>query len=280
MVNSTSSPFRNKEQEGAIGLFGPRCNPLFYTALLTPPHRLSWSEIPGAAFCRMTLRLSDPEGDKEPLWSAIAAANGKSTWELPTLDLTPGTLYAWHVEPFFASEAPRDPEEKKGARRMQYRPDMEARFWLLDSDTLAQMKYGLGLLERSHDPEFTLLARAILLSEAGLFQDALRLVQQGTKGDSHQAHTLLRDTAQSVIYRQMERHLATQTALPACFATWVRNREQYHRSRVRAQMGKTQVPMTKMAEGRSSWHNSLVLPDAGQPLYTGQGQEKGMPASV
>src|SRR5689334_11226724 len=114
MVNSISGPSRSKEQEGAIGLFGPRCSPLFYTALLTPPHRLSWSEIPGAAFCRVTLRLSSSEGDTKPLWSALAT-NGKTTWELPTLGLTPGTLYSWRVEPLSALEASKDSQENKGA---------------------------------------------------------------------------------------------------------------------------------------------------------------------
>src|SRR5579871_2780883 len=140
-MHTTEEPPATRVRCGETGQFGPRCTPLFYTALLTPPRRLNWSEIPGAVRCRVTLSRLDTGGAAQPQWSAFAVPNGKISWELPALDLTPGTLYAWHVEPLFAgdrrSRGGDDPDAPEGVRAPHPPPGMEARFWLLDADAMA-----------------------------------------------------------------------------------------------------------------------------------------------
>ena len=256
-----------RAKEGAANLFGPRCNPLFYTALRTPPRRLSWNEIPDAPFCRIALSQPDREADSL-LWSAIMPAGGITRWELPALDLTPGTLYSWHIEPIFAAENPAHgttltPLTKETSA-------LQAHFWLLDSEAQTHVQYGLELLATSPDLEYALLAQAILLSEAGLFQEALHRVQQVKIKDPRVAQSMLADTAQSVIYRQMERHLTMQDGLPACFGIWVRNREKYHRSRVRAQMTCAQVQTPAALHERGYRRDHSTLPGENRPLSAKQ----------
>src|SRR5262249_45701097 len=119
-------------------------------------------------------------------------------------------------------------------------PVQEGQFWLLETERLAHLEQGREALESVADPDFAAIALALLLTELRLFPDAVQRVRNGPARSARVPRVLLAHIVQALIYRQMGKHLAVDSAsdrLAACFRRWAENREQYHRSLGEAQMG-------------------------------------------
>ena len=112
---SEPAPARARRM-AARSRMGPRSVPLFYTALLQPPDRLLWNDLPGNPLCRVTLQQEKGEGGCVTLMNAAASPDGAYVWSLPDLALQPGVRYLWRVEPIPGDYAAGEPEG--GCRRL------------------------------------------------------------------------------------------------------------------------------------------------------------------
>jgi hypothetical protein len=234
---------------------GPRSLPLFFTALHQSPGRLVWGPIPGAIGYRVHIGLLEDEGCHAPLFTTLTPVNARAVDLSNALKLEPGRLYTWQVEPlytwqveFLFSEEPMPVEPETQAISLpENRPaaSLQGCFWLLDADQTARLERGRHNLDKGTDPQFARIARALLMAELGLYQDALIHIQKSAGASVRPAHTLLISTVRALIYRQMALTLeqgsqpgASGSARLSRFLTWAQNREQYYRQQAALQMTK------------------------------------------
>jgi hypothetical protein len=222
---------KGAETSAARQRYGPRSLPLFHTALQKPPERLVVRDLPFAPPYRVTLGITDSTGSIAPP-ETVLVSGPEIAWPLEGLSFRLGETYAWRVEP--GASLPSE------AAEYPLLPVQAGRFWLLEPERLAHLEQGREALNSVADPDFAAIAMALLMTEMGLFQDALQLVRNGPARSARVPRVLLAHIVQALIYRQMGKHLAVDRAsetLPACFRLWAENREQYHRSLGEAQMG-------------------------------------------
>lgn len=206
--------------------YGPVSAPVFVTGLRRPPRELALRNVPSVAGSR--LLLGEVREGGLLISHTFQSAGNVPTWRLDGVPWRAGVTYGWRLE---TSEPPATSAGSPVLATVAACP--EGRFWLLGTDAQAGISSTLGVLDEVDDAGFANIARALLLADLCLYDDALALIRCGADGSDRKVRTVLAHITQSMVYNHMERTIAgggpVACAIPTRFAIWARRREQYHR---------------------------------------------------
>ena len=235
------------EQE-AQSPFGPQSIPLFYTALQSPPQRLLWEDSMQLAAKYGTINVTVWD-DQDAFVQVNSVHSGNyHLWPLAELDFEPGLFYHWRLGTESLADFAMQNRQKSSPVELPVFASQAGCFWLLSTEEEDRLAKGLETVSQIAEPEYKAMAEALLMTELGLFHDAIQLVKNGPACCEQPTRTLLAHTLQALVYRKMGKHLESQgksqpslgSLLPSALL-WTRNREQYHRQRITALMQSSQT---------------------------------------